>query len=178
MLASYSKRFLLLTSTENEFYLPVGKQILSIPKVSGIPGTPLTITPDSVLQYSRKAFHTTRTSRHSTYTREQEPIKGKPSSGIGTAIGGLISTITRSTLITRRPPQSNTPLQTPPQRTIQHESKKYFRGPKLRSLQRSRNLKLHPTHLVGQEPHPAAQRHQPDPHPYKQVRFLEQPSPP
>src|SRR5260221_5205390 len=166
-------------STENEFYLPVGKQILSIPKVSGIPGTPLTITPDPVLQYSRKAFHTTKTWRHSTYTREQEPIKGTPSSGIGTAISGLISTIAWSTLITWRPPQPPTPYQNHQQkRTILPESRKYFSGQKLQLPQQSRNSRPHLTHPADQEPHLVAQRPQRGPRSYKQVRFLEQPSPP
>src|SRR5260221_4574524 len=62
--------------------------------------------------------------------------------------------------------------------TTQPESKRYSRELKRQSPQQSRNFEPHPIHLVAQEPRRVAQRLQSDPRPYKQVRFLEQPSPP
>src|SRR5260221_3365152 len=166
------------TSKDNASYLPVGEQIPFSLKASDDRGDHSTTIPYFTQRSSGKDFHTRNSLKGSIYTEEPEPIKEKKSSGIKTAFSGLISTIERFTSTTQRPHQPNIPLQTPRRKTIQPESRKYSReqGPQL--SRQSRNLKLRPTHLVGQEPHPADQRPQQDHHPYKQGRFLEQPSPP
>src|SRR5260221_9859281 len=153
-------------------------QILSTPRAWEDRGDLLTTIPSSTQRPSEQGSQTRNYFRQSTYTREPEPIKEKKSSGIKTASSGLISTIERFTSITQQPHQPNIPLQTPQQKTIQPELRKYSREQRPQLPRQSRNLKLRPTHPAGQEPHPADQRPQQDHRPYKQVQFLEQPSPP
>src|SRR5260221_1117020 len=166
------------TSKDNASYLPVGEQIPFSLKASDDRRDQSTTIPYFTQRSSGKDFQTRNSLKGSIYTKEPESIKEKKSSGIKTAFSGLISTIERFTLTTQRPHQPNIPLQTPQQKTIQPESRKSFREQTPQSPRQSRNLKLRPTHPVGQEPRPADQRPQQDHHPCKQVRFLEQPSPP
>src|SRR5258707_5370509 len=132
--------------------------------------------PSSTQRPSEQGSQTRNYFRQLTYTREPEPIKEKKSSGIKTAFSGLISTIERFTSTTRLPPQPITPLHTPQRKTTQPELRKYSRERKLLLPQLSRNLETRLTHQVVQEPHLVAQRPQQVHRPYKQVRFLEQPS--
>src|SRR6267378_3734904 len=157
-------------STEDVYYLLAGEQILSIPKVSGIIGTPLTTTPRFPQKSSREAFHITSKSRPLTCSREQGLTKGKPSSGIKAAIAGYISTIAQSISTTLLPRLSPPPDLQLKKKTLL-KSKHFFNGPKPQLPQQSRNFRLH---LVD----PGLRHDAQEPRPHKQVRFLEQPSPP
>src|SRR5260221_3516277 len=176
---SYLRTTSQLTSTATASFLLVGEKTLSIPKDELIRGDPSTTTPLFTQKSSGRPSQTRNTFSRSTYIKEPELTKEKKSSGIKTAFSGPISTIGRFILTILRPPLPPTPPQhLQLKTTIQPESKRYSRELKRQSPQQSRNFEPRPIHLVAQEPHRVTQRLQPDSCPYKQVRFLEQPSPP